>query len=105
MIDWLNPSVEMLAGLQAGREEVQTEIEELKDELEGCQKMYGFADTAIVRKDAEIKQLREQGQELLYSLNDMALMVNPLFKDTEGLTKWTKAMDLIQRIEALKDGK
>lgn len=29
MIDWLNPSDEMLEGLQAGREELQNEIDQM----------------------------------------------------------------------------
>lgn len=61
---------------------------------------YEMVNGAIVNDlNLRIKKLKEQRQELLYSLNDMAMMVNPLFKDTEGLTKWTQAMDLIQRIE------
>jgi len=55
----------------------------------------------INNRDNKIKKLEEQNRELLYALNDMALMVNPIKKNEEGVTKYYKAMDLIEKVEGV----
>ena len=58
---------------------LRIDFKELESSLNVCQKMYGFADTAIVRKDKEIKELKEV-------LEDIKIEIEKLKK--ENLIFW-----------------
>lgn len=93
--------VEAQEGIYCVYTDHKAEIEKLKKEIEEYQGIY-------LKQDNMVQGLKKQNKELLYALNDMALMVNPFKKNEEGMTKYTKAMDLIEKIEKIekenKDG-
>jgi Tfp pilus assembly protein FimV len=69
-IDWLNPTTEMLAGLNAGRSEQQVIIDQLQEELaqrdEQLAKARAFIDAPVVyTTDSEIKARQAQRDKLL----------------------------------------
>ena len=115
VIDWLNPTTEMLNGLQAGRDESAAEIEDRDDRIAALEKERSDAMEAVNSRnevicqdelkqadtDIEVARLEVLTGDLEKELDVSLTVSRSLEKDVERLEK--ERDDRIRRINKLSD--